>query len=1092
MENNFFCPQCKGLLKHTNYGLICGNKDCPSHKFQKDSFVKDRKNPQYGIGRILEALDNDIYLVNFKSEKYKIYAEDLEKFILPKGTMVKTKMGQGIISEYTSPAGQSFYKILFPSGLKTVKEEMIEEILPASPIEKMKSGELDVPKNFALKIMAKYFQIAQYSEDLICIWNSRVDLLPHQVGVTHRVVQDYSPRFILADEVGLGKTMEAGLIMKELKSRGLVNRTLIVTPASLVTQWQQELKSKFNERFEVFDSRSEAVYRSSNPERDVFSLYDNVLCSIHYAKNRIEEFSNQFWDLIIFDEAHHLRRQLSGKDVRYTKNYRFAEAMRDRCGGMLLLTATPMQLDPFEFYSLIELIDPSLFGYYELFEWYNDDYAPAIKRTLAELKNIDWAELEKTDNKEINDMNLKMRILDLLKNGVKYFPQEIISKETDNYIEKEYTEKQLENFLVIPKIMIRNRKREVFKHHPKRVVKTIGVDYTEEEVLLYEEISEFVRDEYNKALRENQNAIGFVMVIFQKMLTSSKYTILKSFRKRLAILNTQIRAEFDFNESEFEEMDETEHQIQLDNLLTSFPQYEEVSKLKSLCEKIENFSYDSKIDAVINAVDAILEKDSKEKILLFTQFIATQELLKERLSKKYEVVIFNGQMSKEEKDESAEKFKKSAQIMISTEAGGEGRNFQFCHIIFNFDLPWNPMKLEQRIGRIDRIGQKRNVMIYNFSTIDTVEQRVLDVLYERVERFREIIGEMEPILGDLEKDVRKVIMSQKDDLEEEFEKLEKSIDEKLEEARYIQTKIEDFLMDTRQFNYETVDQILGKKPVISPDNLKEFIKTAVVDLGDNSRFEEKKGSYFIRLPLSFKRIKCNQTEYLGTFNQTIARENDKLEFFAFGHELVSDILWHYTNPFEPSCTVIDGDGDQKGYLSLYSIEMDSISSKEIFLPVFINEDRKYDPAHSEKYLETIKNYPDSQASLTNIDFDDIDVFNEIAESVVADFIYKETSEVQKRHEDLFNKEHIRIGRLFHFRRSKLDDELKKEKELFQRIKKSNDSKQKKILPAIEGRIRSITERINNLENEKKERLEKLKNKKEIKTSYSLLGIVKIL
>ncbi|MBU4138503.1 MAG: hypothetical protein KJ729_00960, partial [Euryarchaeota archaeon] len=137
-------------------------------------------------------------------------------------------------------------------------------------------------------------------------------------------------------------------------------------------------------------------------------------------------------------------------------------------------------------------------------------------------------------------------------------------------------------------------------------------------------------------------------------------------------------------------------------------------------------------------------------------------------------------------------------------------------------------------------------------------------------------------------------------------------------------------------------------------------------------------------------------------------------------------------------------------------------------------------------------YPDSQASLTNIDFDDIDVFNEIAESVVADFIYKETSEVQKRHEDLFNKEHIRIGRLFHFRRSKLDDELKKEKELFQRIKKSNDSKQKKILPAIEGRIRSITERINNLENEKKERLEKLKNKKEIKTSYSLLGIVKIL
>jgi hypothetical protein len=383
-------------------------------------------------------------------------------------------------------------------------------------------------------------------------------------------------------------------------------------------------------------------------------------------------------------------------------------------------------------------------------------------------------------------------------------------------------------------------------------------------------------------------------------------------------------------------------------------------------------------------------------------------------------------------------------------------------------------------------------MIYNFSIKNTVEQRVLDVLYERVEKIRETIGEIEPILSDLETDVRKVIMSQNKDIKEELEIFEKSIDEKLEEAKDIQTKIDDFLMDTRQFNYETVDQILGKKSVISSDNLKEFIKMAVIKFGDNSKFEEKKGSYFIRLPLSFKRVKCNKTEYLGTFDQNIARENDKLEFFTFGHELVSDILWHYTNQFEPTCTELKGIGDNKGYLFLYTIEIKSLSSKEIFLPVFIDEEKKYDPSFSEKYLEIIKKYLYSRVSLINIDFDDIDTFKKIAESVVIDYRNKKTNDAQKIYEDLFKKEKKRIELLFDFRSSKLDDELTKENELIQKIESSNDSNQKKILPAIEGKIKAITERINNLETEKEERLLTLENKNEIKTSYSLFGVAKIL
>lgn len=1096
MKEKLFCPVCRNVMKHTPRGLVCKNPNCSSRKYQVGDFVRHRKNPRYGVGRILEVLKKEHYKVEFKSDSEDIYIESLERYVLSNGTMVKTSFGQGLIAGKLMLSGEFYYKVLFPTGIKTIKEEMIDTILPANPIEKMKSGDIDEPSQFTLKMLARFYQIAQYSEDLVCIRNSRVDLIPHQVGVTHRVTQEYSPRFILADEVGLGKTMEAGLILKELKARGLVDRTLIVTPASLVTQWQHEMKSKFNERFDIFNSKSEAVYEASNPDQNVFSMFDNVLCSIHYAKRRVEDFSNQFWDLIIFDEAHHIRRKMIGKKIQYTKNYRFAEALKDRCSSMLLLTATPMQLDPYEFYSLIELLDPTIFKYYDLFQWYNDQFVPALKKILSELKS--------RGREFRNDKNYVKLLEQVIEFGLKYFPLTNLREgvTSDNIIDLLETEvgrvkieKQLKNFFLVPKIMIRNRKREVFKHLPKRVVNTIGVDYTDEEIGLYNEISEYVRNEYNKALREKQTALGFVMVIFQKMLTSSRYALLKSFRKRLEAMKSETSVSIDDEDiEEFDDLDELEQQALLKKLLSIEAKKEEIQTLEKLCEKIKLIDYDSKLDAAMKVIDTILEEKPEEKILIFTQFIGTQEYLRDRLSKKYHVVIFNGQMSMEEKDKTAIKFKESAQIMISTEAGGEGRNFQFAHIMINYDLPWNPMRVEQRIGRLDRIGQKKKVIVYNFATIDTVEQRVLDVLYARIEKFRQIIGEIEPILGDIEKDVKKIVMSQKKDLSEEIGRLEKSIDEKLKDAKKIQKKIDDFLMDTRQFNFETVDQILGKKPVISPEDLKSFVKVAVLNLGSTAKFELVSPKVIkICLPLKFRRNKCRQREYIGTFDRNVAKEEEKLEFFAFGHELVSDLLWHYAGTESESvCTCIENTIDNvSGYLFFYSIEIEGLSNRKKFLPVFIDHSYHYDVTFSRKMFENIKNYLDIDGEQKVDDLGNIDECVGKSDIIVAEYMEKELEQIKATQNELFKKEINKLKLLFQLRRSKFDDELKKEKEQILRIKNFGDEKQKRIIPALEGRVKKIEERIVNLEEEKKDRLLKLREKEKITSNYSLLGVAKI-
>jgi len=505
--------------------------------------------------------------------------------------------------------------------------------------------------------------------------------LPHQLHVLNRAMSNNNVRYILADEVGLGKTIEAGLIIKELKTRGLVKRVLVVCPTGLVTQWSAEMKEKFHEKFQVIlPSDYDAIRRITDNE-DVYGQFDQVISPMDsikplekhagwtaeqveaYNKERIYSVIDSGWDLIIIDEAHRVAGS-SGEVARYKLGYLLSQASP----YLLLLTATPHNGKTDPFLRLVRLLDENAFP----------NAKSIVKEQVAPF-------LIRTEKREAIDNNGNL----LFKNR------------NTHLVELTWD----------------------FRHSLQRD--------------LYEEVSHYVSETYDKALRNRKKnmCLIFLLIIMQRMVTSSTAAIKQSLSRRLDVLLRQATKLASLSEEELSELDiEDGSEDALEAI--SLDMNEEIQQLQFILEtaKQAELQYpDVKIEELTDILDQLLGEDSNQKIIIFTEFVATQEYLKNILTKKgYTVSILNGQMSIDERNDALREFREKCSIFISTDAGGEGLNLQFSNIIINYDLPWNPMKIEQRCGRVDRIGQKRDVEIYNFIVKDTVENRVREVLEEKL------------------------------------------------------------------------------------------------------------------------------------------------------------------------------------------------------------------------------------------------------------------------------------------------------------------------------------------------------------------------
>ena len=776
-------------------------------------------------------------------------------------------------------------QVAFSSGTVWIHPEELEK-LPEGPTERLAAGELGHLEPYGLRLQSLYLRHAYRYDPLTGLSSARIEPQLHQVFVAHRVTQKLQPRMILADEVGLGKTIEAGLIIKELRARGLLERVLIVVPASLQLQWQSELKSKFNEEFEVLDGA--ALQFLGRGKANPWMARQNVICSLPFAASpkRAEQIIEAEWDLVVFDEAHRVRRTLQGASkIRTTQAYRLADELKDQVNGLLLLTATPMQIHPFELYSLIELVEPGLFP---AFSTYNTrrGFLPRLNALMRDLKG--WNAL--SDSERSSAVRAHAELLDEL--GI---PLGSALRTLSDDRQRVRLMDVLVDKHPLAGALVRNRKAEVGGFTP-REARRVPVELEDDELTLYQDVTSYLREGYNQARAKRNTALGFVMVTYQKMLASSSNAVKQSFRRRIAKLKGQLNAAAaakPVSENRLEELRDAEEATtaltELESAADPGGLLLEIKQLEDLVERLGHV-HDSKAETLLTALNAVFGDHPQEKLVVFTQFIETQEFLAAALRHNgYTVSVFNGQMSLDEKEEAVRSFKAQDQVLISTEAGGEGRNFQFCHLMVNYDLPWNPMRVEQRIGRLDRIGQKYPVRIYNLFCEDTVEERVLEVLDRRIGLFEESVGSLDPILGDVERDIERLVLSDAGAFDATFRDYEAEVEQRVREAREKERTLADFVLDRASLRRDLANELLQQSVLAHWKDLEQFAARCLPYFGGAIKDHYEGGQVVSLSPRLMTRLQKRHSTIQGTFDPEVALDREDLPFFAFGHWLADGL-----------------------------------------------------------------------------------------------------------------------------------------------------------------------------------------------------------
>ena len=525
--------------------------------------------------------------------------------------------------------------------------------------------------DFQLRYEFTHLGLQQVFDELICLPHIReVDTYQYQVEAVRKVLKQFRGRVLLADEVGLGKTIEAGMVLKEYLLRGMAERVLILTPASLVRQWQEEMRVKFGISFAT--SQDSLLRR----DPDLFWTQPRVIASIATARrpDHLARLAAQPHDLVIVDEAHHVKN-------RATANWKLVDALQKRF--LLLLSATPVQNNLVEIYNLLTLLKPGIFKTEKEFR--------ANYMTSGQPR------------KPANGEQLRELMRD---------------------------------------VMIRNTRDLVDVRLPPRHASTILLEPNEEEAALYQELSRLVQEAHGDGATQRRLALRHLLASAGSTPTAAAESL------------GRFVASNEVSES-------------WARLREHYVRFGTGSKQSSLCQ--------------------LLRRNPEEKKIVFVHHRATLAALQRLLRNEgFEFVTFEGSMSGPEKDRAIDVFRTAVPLLLSTESGGEGRNLQFCNTIINFDLPWNPMAIEQRIGRVHRIGQTRDVFVFNLVVRHTLEEHILKILDEKINMFELVVGEIGAILGQMDEDIdfsEIVFAAWMETTEAEREKVFASLGDRLADAK---------------------------------------------------------------------------------------------------------------------------------------------------------------------------------------------------------------------------------------------------------------------------------------------------------------------
>lgn len=789
----------------------------------------------------------------------------------------------------------------------------IEEINSFS-IEKIETNFTSQPNRVFLAFEAKRYRYASLYDPLLAINVSKVDPLPHQIEAVYGYILKLPRiRFLIADDPGAGKTIMAGLVIKELKLRNLIKRILIVVPGHLKDQWRRELKERFEEYFVIVDRGFMEAHYGEN----VWEKENQIITSIDFAKREdiIPSISSTDFDLVIVDEAHKMSASKYGEITTKTDRYKLGEILSNISVNLLFLTATPHKGEPENFRLFLDLLEPGFFA------------------------------------------NTKML-------------QESIEN-SDNPLFIRRMKEDLKNFEGVPLFLPRH-------------VKTITFRLSEKEKILYNEISQYVEEQYNKALaKDKKRNIAFALVILQRRLASSTYAVLRSLeRRKLKLedlekqsedrLKSEIRP---FNIEEIEDMSEEDRwrEEELWETLSVAENREELRReIQTLIDLIKKATeiVQNEEEIKLNNMKVTLQNLNKEffneKIIIFTESRDTLEYLKNKIiSWGYSVNTIHGGMKLEQRVEAEKIFKNEKQILVATEAAGEGINLQFCNLMINYDIPWNPNRLEQRMGRIHRYGQQKEVFVFNLVAEDTREGKVLNKLFEKLEEIKNALGsdKVFDVISDIiyGKNLAQILLeaaANARDIDEILKEIDIVVDED-----YI-TRIKENLgesLATRYIDYTRIKEMAekAKEYKLIPEYTEAFFKKAFI-LAEGNLNQRKDNFWNIKsIPYEirtiadedrFKRIYGPLLKAYPkiTFDKEISFRNPDSEFLSFGHPLFEALLEYIekklSNDLKKGAIFIDPMGRLNGYILFYEGEirdgLDKTAGKKLFAIYTDNKETK--------------------------------------------------------------------------------------------------------------------------------------------------------
>ena len=829
-----------------------------------------------------------------------------------------------------------------------------------------------------------------------------------------------------------------------------------------------------------------------------FTYWNNVVCSAWWVSDprRAKQCAEVDWDLVIVDEAHHARSHRNGSRITTTRLYELVRSLAApehfARRGMLFLTATPMQLNTHELYSLVELLDPALFPSEDHFEKHRRE-VPGLSYLVEQLhihgfpipgESPDTTVKQVAQWLELDTGDAEQRL-----SG---------SREEVETLANELSDRHL-----LSEVLIRNRKA-VVGGFVKRKAKRWEVELTKEERNALEAVEVYVQYGFQMAEGANDSAIGFVMVTFQKLMASSIAAIKDSLSRRQEKVRARVASQTSASELEnrLDDDDESGDVIEAAGSVTSLAD-EELRRLDETLKALDLVKSDSKSLVLVEQLAELFGGSSDEKVIIFTQFRETQRYLRELLTARgWGVNLFHGQMKAEDKDNAVERFKNESgpQILLSTEAGGEGRNFQFCHFLVNYDLPWNPMRVEQRIGRVDRIGQEKDISIFNLSVKDTIEERVLEVLEKRIQVFEETVGGLDAILGETENDIKKIMRQADEQRGKAFEEYDKELELRVRNAREAERRLDDFIMDTKSYRKELAEHIAGQPSPVSNEEFDKFIGQLLADV--RTYIKQRDGVYDLTFHVSF--IDTHRTLFpAGDKKKAVFRpdrrpDSEGVDFMVFGHPIVEAIVEQVLAEGYEGITgtrrIIAGEDlpPTSGWLFTFQFEISGPWATERILPVFVSDTSEVNLDLGRKLAERASRFDRDEAEIDVSSIpDNLSVIRSVADQAATAERESLQQQIQSQADERVDRDVARLKAYFDYREMTARDKVEATRSILNRIRESKDESERQILPVWEANLRRDEAMLTELVEERPRRIEDAERYRRPQVAWALKSLGRI-